>query len=225
MLAAGLAVAVVAAVLLWPSAGDEGASQGPGTAAGSASPGLRSFDPPVPVPADGEYVETTVLASGDLEVTHWLRSRRPLYDVALVLPAVPGPAVSAKDVVVYAEGERVPGADSVTGEPESYLFPAAHTMTVRYLLTGAVSRDGTTPGRALAELTSLDLQIPTQLGVSTRAVRGADVLSLGCAPVEAAPTGASGVVRACGKVAHAQWRAELSGHQRDDRVIAQLQLP
>ena len=44
------------------------------------------FDAPVALPADGEYVRSRVLESGDLEVEHWVRSTTPIYRLTLGLP-------------------------------------------------------------------------------------------------------------------------------------------
>ena len=59
------------------------------------------------LPANGEYVRSRVLASGDLEVEHWIRSTTPIYRLTLGLPRAlrsGGEGVFASRVKVQADG-------------------------------------------------------------------------------------------------------------------------
>ena len=86
---------------------------------------------------------------------------------------------------------------------------------------GAVERSGSVPGRALATVTALDVDMIPPLVATTYAVSGGDVLALACAPDE--PDDA--VPAPCGAPAGRGWRVERAGNDRNDVVIAQLDLP
>ena len=63
----------------------QGGVEGLGKAKGSD---IARVHPPAHVPADGEYVQSRVLPSGELQVQHWIRSSAPIFQITLCLPAV-----------------------------------------------------------------------------------------------------------------------------------------
>lgn len=182
----------------------------------------ETFAPPVAVPADGSYVETVVLnLSGDLQVTHWIRSTVPLLSITLTMPELRGLQAGhavATEVQVAADGQVVAGADTVDNVNQSYEFSPARAVYVAYVLTGVVERSTSVDGRALARITSLDVSYASDDGTSTRSIEGVDVLALACSPA----TDPFAAPEPCGSPKHGRWQVELSGEDRDDRVMAQL---
>jgi hypothetical protein len=182
-----------------------------------------AFYPPVPLSADSSYVETVVLPSGDLRVTHWIYSKLQQSSITLAVPELDGlqPAhVLAGGVELAADGRVVPGAGSVDAVSQSYQVFGASSFYVTYVLAGAVERTGSVEGRALAPVISLDVSYASEGGTSTRVIEGADILALACSPVadpDATPV-------PCGSPEQGRWQVELSGEDRDDRVMAQLDL-
>ncbi len=114
----------------------------------------RTQVPPAPVslPAGGRHTQVQVLATGDLEVQVWQRSRVGLTSLGLTPP----------------EGGRVSGLVVVDGKSRDY---------VRYRLAGALERSGT---RALARLPSCGGRRSAER--ETIAFTGATVLALACVP-------------------------------------------
>jgi hypothetical protein len=182
-----------------------------------------AFYPPVALPADSSYVATVVHASGDLRVTHWIYSKIPLSSISLTAPEPGGlqsGRVVATEVEVAADGRVVPGAGAVDTMSQSYQVFGASTVYVTYLLAGAVERSASAEGRALARVTSLDVSYASTGGTSTRSVEGADILNMACtrrADPDATP-------EPCGTPEPGRWQVELSGDDRDDRVMVQMNL-
>jgi hypothetical protein len=181
------------------------------------------FNPPVALPANGSYVETVVLPTGDLKVTHWIHTKVPESSIKLMAPVLAGidsGVVTATKVQVIADGMVVPGAESVDGVSQSYQFVETKSIYVTYVLSGALERSNSVTSRALARVTALDLRYPSMSGTSLRSVQGAEVLNLACSPPgapEAAP-------EPCGKPDPDGWQVQLAGGNRNDHVMAQLQL-
>ncbi len=181
-----------------------------------------TFDPPARLAPDTSTVQSRVLASGDLMVTHWIRSRKAVHTVTLRTPRVPGLApgvVHVGQVVLAADGLLSPsvgqprGADLVT-----YRIPPARRVYVRYQISGAVQRAGP-DGRALARITSLDVETGAPLDETTRTVVGARVLSLACS--SPAPRA---VAVPCGSDDRGGWSVRLGRRAGANRVMAQLDL-
>jgi hypothetical protein len=181
------------------------------------------FNPPVALPANGSYVETVVQPSGDLKVTHWIHTKVPESSIKLMAPVLAGidsGPVTATSVQVVADGMVVPGAESVDGVSQTYEFVEAKSIYVTYVLSGALERSPSVASRALARVTALDLRYPSMSGTSLRTVRGAEVLNLACSPAgtpDAAP-------EPCGEPDPDGWQVKLSDGNRNDHVMAQLQL-
>jgi len=218
VLAVGLVLAVGFVGLLRPVLSQiEGPTDGP-----EVTPTI-AFDPPVALPADSSYVETVVLPSGDLKVTHWIHSRIPLFGIRLAAPELDGSRsgrVVATRVEVAADGRAVPGADSVDSSNQIYQLFGATSVSVSYVLAGAVERSASAEGRALARVTSLDVSYASLGGTSTRSIEGADVLALACTPAGSLHA----VPEPCGSPEHGRWQVELSGNDRDDRVMVQMNM-
>ena len=97
-------VVFVALTVAFASALAVGRSGAGGSSAMLSAGGPQAFDAPMALPADGEYVRTRVLASGDLEVEHWIRSTTPIYRLTLGLPRAlrsGGEGVFASSVKVH----------------------------------------------------------------------------------------------------------------------------
>jgi hypothetical protein len=100
----------------------------------------------------------------------------------------------------------------------TYRIPAAHRVYVRYQISGAVQHAGP-DGRALARITSLDVETGSALVETRRNVVGARVLSLACSSPE---PGAIAVP--CGFDDQRSWSVRLRRGAGGNRVMAQLDL-
>ena len=181
------------------------------------------FIPPVALPANASYVETVVLPSGDLKVTHWIRTKLPKTSIKLIAPVLAGidsGVVTATKVEVAADEMIVPGADAVDGVSQGFQFVGAKSIYVTYVLSGALERSTSVASRALARVTALDLTYPSMSGTSLRSVQGVEVLNLACSPAGTPDA----VPEPCGKPDPDGWQVQLAGGNRNDHVMAQLQL-
>jgi hypothetical protein len=182
--------------------------------------------PPRPVPAGSSYVRTVVLPSGDLAVTHWIHTRKPMTSVRVRRPSVANlPRVIADDVRV------VPGFDPRARAPavsdgqqkQLYILGGARRVYVSYVLKGAVENELSPPGRALARITTFDVRSDQPETSSIHTVRGARVLALACS--QATP---DALPEPCGSTGDAtgggDWQVRLDDAATDDRVMAQLDL-
>ena len=214
-IAAGVAAALVsvaalvgaALLVIHPGSGD-------GRIVRSAA---TRYAPPRAVPPNTSYVQTRVLSSGELRVTHWIESRTPVSELRLDQPRIAGlPSLHVSKVVVVGNG--TPAVRSSWNQREYYVIGARH-LYVRYTLQGAVTRAPQPPGRALAVITNLEVDGVPVLTQTTHSVLGAHVLNLACSlpTPEALPA-------PCGVSAGKAWRATLDGSEVDDRVMAQLDL-
>ncbi len=206
-LVSALALGGAALLFVHPGAGDGRAER---TAA------TTRYAPPRPVPPNTSYVETRVLPSGDLEVTHWIHSRAPVSAIHLVRPDVGGlPSLKVSKVVVAGDRTRA----IRTGSKRAFYLIAARHLFVSYTLKDAVTRAPHPAGRGLAVITNLEIGGVPGLTETTHAVVGARVLNLACSQPtpEALPA-------PCGASGSAGWQATLDGASVDDRVMAQLDL-
>jgi hypothetical protein len=210
------AVALVAAAFEWTSH----RSSAPHV---SEPPRPSAFQPPVAVAADTSYIRTTVLRSGVLRVEHWIHTRAFVYAVTLQVPQVPevpSGEITYSHVVLASAGHQLPATGAHAGTAgHRFPLPPTKMLYVRYDLSGAVRRTGSTAGRALARLTSLDVHLDTPLSGSTRVIRGADILALACYP-----RGSQAVPVPCGSRHGETWRLHLGPRSEATRVMAQLDL-
>jgi hypothetical protein len=198
---------------------------GSGTHRDAAGVTGRRVTPPVPtqVPATGTYVESRILANGDLQVTHWIRSRTPVASLALRLPEMSDATtpLSASGVLVAAGDQRADGARTLRSGGTTYrLARPSKVVYVRYALHGAVEQRGSVLGRALARVTSLDLRYGRPYGPTEVDVLGAKVLAVACTP----RADQESIPRPCGGPGPGRWRVRLHGSSRTDRVMAQIEL-
>ena len=184
-----------------------------------ASAATLRFTPPAAVPTGSELVRTRVLDSGALRVDHWVRPAGPVTSVGLAVPGPLSDQVSAQQVRVETVAGVQSGADAVGARGARYAFPASSTLHVSYVLTGAVVRSDSAPGRALARLASLSLTLPRDRRATTVELTGGRLLAAACAPADAA-AGA----RPCGRAVDRGWRVVLPPPARHHVVTAQLDL-
>ncbi|HYO41128.1 MAG TPA: glycosyltransferase family 2 protein [Nocardioidaceae bacterium] len=196
-----------------PSAGAGGGASDPAAARPLAA------EPPPEASQPGTYVETRVSAAGDVQVEQWVRGTRPLRGIDLTLPAAaPGDRpVRATDVEVAADRVPVdaPGTIDVAQARVSFDSPA-DVVHVRYTLDGVVERSASAPGRALVR--ALALRVRPMAGPARMRVTGPEVLSAAC------DSGPSAAPRPCGGPDEEGWTVDLRGPQRDDLVMAQVNL-
>ena len=188
-----------------------------------AAAGTPALDPPAAVPANGEYVRSRVLASGDVDVDHWIRSTRALSAVTLSVPSATGRIRGgplARDVRVESDQGRRLGADILRSGKRTFPVDDAALVHVSYVLSGVVERSSSVRERALARVTSLDVSYRHDDVPKILVMQGGRLLAAACsrpAP-ETEP-------RPCGEPDGLGWRVRLSPAMRDDRVMAQLDLP
>jgi hypothetical protein len=182
--------------------------------------------PPRPVPAGSSYVRTVVLPSGDLAVTHWIHTRKPMTSVRVRRPSVADlPRVTAHDVRVVPGNDAQATAPAVSDGQRKrlYIIGGARRVYVSYVLKGAVEREPSPPGRALARITTFDVRSDQPETSSIHTVQGARVLALACS--QATP---DALPEPCGSTGDAtdagDWQVRLDDAATDDRVMAQLDL-
>lgn len=179
--------------------------------------------PPASLPIDGWPIAgesravTEVLPGGDLDVTHWIHSDRPLDELEVTLPELDGVRVTANQVEVTADGRPAPGPGVVMPSGATYTFSDATRIQVRYRMSGAVQLSSSADGRGLAATTSLDVTATQARDV--RVVRSQEVLSLACAAPNEQPV-------PCGSSDDDdQWRVELDETDAGSRVLAVVTVP
>lgn len=214
-IAAGIVAALVTAAAL---VGAAVVVLHPGSDGGRAEhSAARRYAPPRPLAPNSSYVETRVLSSGDLQVTHWISSRTPIGMVRLDQPRVAGlPHLEVSKVVVVGNHTHAIRSSAKSG---AYYVTGARHLYVSYLLKGAVTRAPRPAGRALAVITNLDVDGVPGLTQTTHSVTGARVLNLACSAGEPEALPAP-----CGESGSDGWQATLEGGAVGDRVMAQLDL-
>ncbi len=189
------------------------------------SAGPRISEPPSAARGTEMYVVSEVRRNGSIRVRHWIDS--PVEVSELTMRAadpdgLPG-TLEARNIVVGGDGALVARRTDVgtktqtvrLGEPSRQIF-------VEYTLFGAVTEEGTVPGRALARLTALDVDFTGRRGSTRRVVDGpVEVLNVACVPRQQDAT-----IRPCGRsVGDGAWQVDLRGKRRLDRLIAQVERP
>ncbi len=108
-------VAAFTLIMVGRGPGAPGTGTLQGSTSGRPPPG---FDPPRPMPTNGELVRSRVLASGELKVDHWIRSSYPIYALTLRVPpalhrAEPGTLI-ARHITVQSDGSQFSPMRSTT---------------------------------------------------------------------------------------------------------------
>lgn len=207
-------VAVVAVLaLVYVLVGQQGDD---GPAPPAASPADRLGFPSA-VPPGTEYVRSRLLGSGEIQVDHWIASRRPVR--LLVAPPPQGPDdsdVRAERVRVETSEGTTQGSRIVETQPRTYFVGGFRQVHVSYVLTGAVAASRT-PGQVLARPTSLKLDLDGDRLPRVVELVGGRVVSVACG---GAVTGR----RSCGQPEGRSWRVRLEPQDRDDVVTARVDL-
>jgi hypothetical protein len=177
--------------------------------------------PPPELPASGSAIRSRLTADGDVVVTQWIRSRFPVTDLGVRTPPDGTGAARVGDLTVVADGVTVDPLQGAATPTLRFAFPVpAELVHVRYVLSRAVVRSPSVPGRALVRTTFLrtdyrPLQGPTVVTVSAPAV-----LSMTCSD----PRTVLSSPRPCGAPTAGGWRVTLRAGDRQDEVMAQVDL-
>ncbi len=187
----------------------------------TASP--AAFNPPGAVPDNSEYVQSRILPSGDLKVEHWIRSTRGIDKLTLSVPPSPrnhGPGTKVRALHVQSDGETHVGPAALGARGNSYYFAGASSVHVSYIMSGVVVPSSSVVERALVRVTSVDLVITNDSVPKALLLTGGEVLAAACTAANRTDQ-----PRPCGNPDGNGWRVSLSASARDDRVMAQVDLP
>jgi hypothetical protein len=186
------------------------------------SPGSSLLRPPAQLPRAGSYVDSRILANGEIRIEHWVRSRTPIREIELVVPHGDGPGGAPRATDVNVAGEVFEASDrTAVGSSAAFkLNYPSRIVRLRYTLVGAVVRSPSAPGRALARFTSADLVYAAEDGGPRMVlIQAPEVLNVACrAPSQGAAP------KPCGSQVGTSWQVELSGADRYDEVSAQVNL-
>jgi hypothetical protein len=208
-------------------------SSGPDPTPPPATLSAATFDAPVRLAAGTAYVETKVLSSGDLVVTHWIHSRKDLHQMTLAVPelaGLPSSDVEVSHLRVAGDGvELAAGKAGLRPRGKSdalarVVLPGVHDLYVTYQLSGVMQQDSTVATRGLARLTALTVDTDAQIKRTTAAVTGARVLALACsaATPQAIPV-PCGTAQG-GSAEDGTWSVQLDHGDVHDRVMAQFDM-
>ena len=188
---------------------------------------LRSGDGVDPAPGDGppatpralaagtERIRSELRPDGSIRVAHWLRTTAAVDRLHVEV----ADGLRARDLEVGVPGSSVVSAGSVEGGRTVRLGSSSNVVYVRYELEGAVARSGSTPGRSLAEVTFVAIEVDQQPRTRVLEVVGGTVRALACL------SDARGdAPRPCGRPVGDHWQVRLSGDEADDEVSAQVDL-
>lgn len=225
--AVGAVLAVTVAAVFLGGTGDDSSDDAasapsPVTPTDVTAPVSQQFQPPMDLTSDTEYIETEVVDSDTLLVTHWIRSSTPMDELSVTVPAVPeleGKFVEVTDLVVAADGVQVDPPESLASGASWDGLSAARDLYVQYELFGTLQRNGSTPGRALATVTSLDVGVASDVVSRTQTFPGPQALALACLAPGTRP-----LPRPCGGVEEGTWTVVLEESTLQDTVIVQLDL-
>ncbi len=214
-------IVVLGALLVLRLSGDGVAPAA--TSAVDRTPGATTdpLDPPVTLGADSEYVETRALEGGDLLVTHWISSSRPMDRFRLRTPTSPGldgVRVDVQDLVVAADGEPLAEVSDV-GVDRPARLAGARSLYLRYRLAGALDLRASVDGRALAAVTALGVGLEGRSLARTHVFPGGKVMTLACLG-----QGARAVPEVCGTYEEGAWQVRSEAGALPVSVIAQLDL-
>ncbi len=200
-----------------------GGGRGGGGIGDRRGPEVLTVQPATDLPRVGASVETRVTARGDLEVSHWIRTRVPLEQIRVAAFPAPGlPEVpTAAAVLVAGDGKVVSRHDEVGAAGRVYRFAQpVRLVYLSYRLTGAVDPAGSVTGRALLRVTALDVDYRPRAGPTRVTVLGPVVRNLACFAREELPV----LAAPCGMPRNDGWQVLLRGAAASDRVIAQVDL-
>ena len=171
LVAVAVAIVVVGAVA-WTGRGGDGGRIRPVHS--------DAYAAPVRLPPATSYVRSRVLPSGALQVTHWIHTRDAVDSLTVRTPRTlgldPG-SIAVSHVVLATDGTPYPAA-AIDAAHQTFRFPVATSVFLRYRLSGAVQASGP-DGRALARITSLDVSTGGEVVRTVRTVVGARVLGDG----------------------------------------------
>ena len=181
--------------------------------------------PPADAPAIGMYVRSHVLPNDRIRVDQWISSAAPIRELA-VRTTDPNHALGT----VVARGLEVLGDDGVLARRREINTQVQHVtlrkpakrLYLSYVILGGVNDRGSVQRRVLARVISLDVDYKGASGPVKRRIEteGGQVLVMGCLPhaLNANPS-------ACGQAtSDGAWEVMLVGKDRDDHVIASLEL-
>lgn len=217
-------LAVVAVILGWRITGqrDPPDADTQGSLVGQTVPSA-----PAGMPGIGMYVLSEVQSSGEVRVSHWIRTETPIDHLDL-LTADPdqllgtvealGVVVSAADAEVLARRDSV----GTTQERVDLRRPVAELYLTYVVPQELDDATGSVPGRTLARVTAMDVAYDGESGPVLRVIRSpGTVLNVACQSPDAA---GSTPPRPCGHATgDGGWEVLLWGDRRDDRLLAQLQ--
>ena len=118
------------------------------------------------------------------------------------------------------DGETHVGPPALDAKGNSYFFAGASRVHVSYIMSGVVVPSTSVAERALVRVTSVDLVITNDPVPKTLLVTGGEVLAAACTAADRTDQ-----PRPCGNPDGNAWRVRLSASARDDRVMAQVDLP
>lgn len=227
-----LAVAVVAAVVAFGIRALGGEESPAPAVDGSEQSGSGSGVPPVPqdAPAEGLYVRSEVTADGEVAVQTWLRTPTPVTELLLTTtdPDLAPGSVESLGLVVHAlDGTILARRDSVGTNPQRIRLRAPATeLFFRYTIDGGLDdASQSVEGRALVRVVGMDVDYegadsPTS-SVRRLVTSPGTVLNVACLrpneDFDASP-------RPCGGATDdGDWLVDLTGKDRQDRLLAQVE--
>lgn len=171
----------------------------------------------------GQIVESDVRRSGDLEVRHSITGAEPFETITVRADQADGQPGTrpARDVEASVSGRVVATLPSVrrAGTPIPFDDPVREVL-LTYRVGAVLEDTGTVPGRALARVTTLNVDFGAESGPVRRQVRApGEVLNVACLRTDRSPP------RPCGAAVPGGWEVELEGDDRDDGLLVQIQLP
>ena len=203
-------------------AGFIAASPVPGTSTAAPASLGRLTSPPSELPKVGSAVESRVTRDGRIVVTHWVRTQSPLTVIYLHRPRATNYSGDTQVTGnrMTSDGGRAGGTGDGTDQTFRLGKPAK-LVRVTYALSGALERSSSVQGRTLVRTTAVPVTADIPLrGPVVVTVRAPNVLSLTCIkPERLEPS-----LRPCGAPVGVGWRVTLRGDDRQDQVIAQVDL-
>jgi hypothetical protein len=201
-----------------------------GKPAASSTPKARTTVPPTPAdaPSEGMYVVSNITVDGSVDVETWVHAPQPISQLKMTTSdpdLLPGSVESLDLIVRTMDGKVVAHRDSVgTNHQTIRLRAPATELYFSYTVDGGMDdATSTVPGRRLARVLAMDVDYEgAASGVVRRLVTApGTVLNVACLRPR---SGFQASPRACGKaVGDGDWQVELSGPDRGDRLLAQVE--